>query len=140
MKKITRFVGEYDFLSNFYPCDIVLDGTTYPSVEHAYQASKTTNIKTRQIICNAKTPGRAKYLGSRVILRKNWDKIKLNVMENLVLQKFNDNKELRVKLLHTGDTQIEEGNYWGDTFWGVYKGKGKNHLGKILMKTRSSIK
>jgi len=34
------------------------------------------------------------------------------------------------KLLSTGNCEIQEGNYWGDTFWGVCKGKGENNLGK----------
>ena len=38
---IDSFVGEYYFLSNFYPCSIEHDGLRYPSSEHAYQAAKS---------------------------------------------------------------------------------------------------
>jgi len=41
MEAITSFQGEYRFLSNFWPCHIVRDGLVYPSLEHAYAASKT---------------------------------------------------------------------------------------------------
>jgi predicted NAD-dependent protein-ADP-ribosyltransferase YbiA (DUF1768 family) len=40
------------------------------------------------------------------------------------------------KLLDTGTQTLVEGNWWGDVFWGVCKGVGSNHLGKLLMKLR----
>ena len=39
---INSFVGPCRFLSNFYPSEITYEGITYPTVEHAFQASKTT--------------------------------------------------------------------------------------------------
>jgi hypothetical protein len=42
-------------------------------------------------------------------------------------------------LLLTGDEELIEGNFWGDVFWGVCNGVGKNHLGKILMEVRSEL-
>jgi len=62
-------------------------------------------------------------------------------MEKLVRIKF-QNPEMREKLLATGDVEIEEGNTWGDTFWGVdlETGEGENRMGKILMKIRSELK
>ena len=38
---IDSFDKEYSFLSNFFPCIIKFDGNDCPSVEHAYQATKT---------------------------------------------------------------------------------------------------
>ena len=37
---ILAFEGEYSWLSNFWPVEVVLDGMVFPSVEHAYQAAK----------------------------------------------------------------------------------------------------
>ena len=31
------------------------------------------------------------------------------------------------------------GGGWGDVFWGVCKGKGKNRLGRILMAVRQEL-
>ena len=42
-------------------------------------------------------------------------------------------------LLATGKATLVEGNSWGDTFWGVCRGKGKNMLGKILMRVRKRL-
>ncbi len=53
--------------------------------------------------------------------------------------KFTRHFDLREKLLATGDRKLVEGNTWGDTFWGVCRGNGKNHLGKILMKIRAEL-
>lgn len=42
MTKIDSFRGNFRWLSNFWPCSVVLDGVVYPSVENAYQAVKRT--------------------------------------------------------------------------------------------------
>ena len=54
-------------------------------------------------------------------------------------KKFAD-PELRNLLLATGDEELIEGNYWGDTYWGVCNGVGQNKLGKLLMQVREEIK
>ena len=48
--------------------------------------------------------------------------------------------ELKQKLLETGNTELVEGNTWGDTFWGVYNVEGENILGRLLMKVREELK
>ena len=65
--------------------------------------------------------------------------MRIDIMTALVTQKFNRHIDLRKKLLATGDEELIEGNWWGDTFWGVCRGKGDNHLGKILMEVRSKL-
>lgn len=144
MDKIDRFDGEYRFLSNFWPATCWLrDGLgDYPSVEHAYQAAKTTDLEWRKRIRSAESPGEAKRLGRQLPLRADWEKIKLDVMFSLVWQKFacGLGNPLPEKLLATGDAELIEGNWWGDTFWGVCRGKGENHLGKILMEVRRILR
>jgi ribA/ribD-fused uncharacterized protein len=141
VKMITEFQGEYRFLSNFWPCEVEYDGMIYPSVEHAYQAAKTLDIVQQSTIQHASTPGLAKKMGRKVTMRRDWDKIKLGVMENLVRQKFK-NAKLKKQLLSTGTRILVEGNNWGDRYWGVSpveNGYGLNHLGKILMKVRDEL-
>lgn len=75
-------------------------------------------------------------MGKAVPLRDDWDEIKVSIMQTLVYLKFVKNKELRDLLLATEPEHLEEGNTWGDTFWGVCKGEGKNLLGRILMDIR----
>ena len=59
---IIRFKGPYEFLSNFYPCKVVLGLELYPTLEHAYQVAKTDSIAERTSILAAASPGEAKRL------------------------------------------------------------------------------
>ena len=137
---IESFTGQHRWLSNFWPCRIVLDGKVYDSIEHAFQASKTRIEEERRDVRLAGSPGEAKRLGRRVTLREDWEEIKLPMMAELVLQKFSKHADLKEKLLATGDEEIVEGNSWRDSFWGVYKGSGKNHLGEIIMRVREQLR
>lgn len=139
MDAITEFKGKYRFLSNFYPCVITDGDVFYPTVEHAFQAAKTLDVTEQTQIRLAASPGEAKRLGRAAALRTDWDKHKLDVMLFLVRQKFIE-PNLKRLLLDTGDAQLVEGNYWNDTFWGVCRGKGMNHLGIILMQVRDEVK
>lgn len=139
MKTIDTFTNEYRFLSNFYPSKVSYDGLEYPTVEHAYQSIKTIDKDMRLKIRNSKTAADAKKLGRKVELRKDWENIKFDVMLELLRQKFAI-PELRQLLLDTGDSELIESNWWGDVVWGVCRGVGKNHLGRLLMQVRNEVK
>lgn len=139
MKKIESFSGEYRFLSNFFPSEIEVEGKTYATVEHAFQALKTENPTEREIVRSARTPGQAKKLGRRVTLRPDWNTARVGVMKMLLEKKFTD-KVLRAELLATDNADLIEGNYWNDTFWGVCRGRGENWLGKLLMEVRERLR
>ena len=139
---ILEFRGKYRFLSNFYPCMINMDGMEYPSTEHAFQAAKTLDHEVRDTIRLIDKAWEVRKYGrdkSKVKLRDGWNSMRIEVMEVLVTQKFNCHIDLRKKLLATGDEELIEGNWWGDDFWGVCRGKGENNLGKILMRVRSKL-
>jgi ribA/ribD-fused uncharacterized protein len=131
---INEFRGKYFFLSNFYH-------VPYPSNEHYFQAAKATNDKDREFVMSAPDAKTAKARGGKngIKCRPDWNEIRISVMEDFVRIKFQD-AELRQQLLDTGDEELVEGNWWGDIFWGVCKGEGENHLGKILMKIRAEIR
>ena len=137
---INRFIDEYEFLSNFYPSPIYDNaGKEYPTVEHYFQAMKTFNPQERELIRSAESPGKAKRIGRLVQLREDWEDRKLDIMEKALIQKFQILR-LREKLLATGNEELIEGNFWHDTYWGVCKGEGENHLGKLLMNIREKIR
>ena len=73
-------------------------------------------------------------------MREDWDRIKKRIMFKLVKDKFTRDETLRTKLLGTGNDLLVEDNTWGDTYWGKCNGKGKNHLGKILMRVRHELR
>ncbi len=137
--KIGEFTGPYRFLSNFSPAQIELEGITYPTVEHAYQAAKTLDRGERLRIAALPTPAEAKRAGRALPQRADWETAKFQVMEQCVREKFMRHADLRAALLATGEAYLEEGNTWGDQIWGVYQGKGDNRLGKILMKIRAEL-
>lgn len=122
----------YAFLSNFY-----WHGNW--TVEHQYQAAKTDDPAWAAAILNAPTPGAAKKLGRKAPMRPTWEQEKVAVMLALLRMKFL-RPELAQKLLDTGDATLVEGNWWGDTFWGVCRGQGQNHLGRLLMQVRSELR
>jgi N-glycosidase YbiA len=135
---IEDFRGDYRWLSNYHLCEVEFDTLTYPSTEHAYQAAKSMLPAEIRAIREAKTPGDAKRLGQKVCMRPDWEDVKIDIMRDLLRQKFK-HPELREKLLATGRQHLVEGNTWGDEFWGVHQGNGLNHLGRLLMDVRAEI-
>lgn len=136
---IDSFSGDFRWLSNFAEAPVMLDGWEYPTTEHAYQAAKTVDFNEREAVLACETPGRAKRMGRKITMRPDWDEVKEAVMLDLTRQKYTL-PEYRERLLATGNREIVEGNTWGDTFWGVCKGVGKNKLGRILMQVRDEIR
>lgn len=132
---VNSFDGPYRFLSNFWPNEVTFDDETYPSIEHAYQAAKTLDPEDREKIRLAPTAAKAKKFGKVVTLRPDWNDVRLDIMKELLQQKFS-NPTLRDLLIATGDEELIEGNWWGDVYWGKCRGKGENHLGRLLMEIR----
>ena len=143
MKEILCFEGEYRFLSNFYDAEVDYQGDLYPRVENAFQAAKTNDMKLRRRFfdCSAgdaKRRGRSTWM--KAAMRPDWDKVRRKIMYELVKQKFEGFFALSAALVATGNAHLEEGNWWGDTFWGTVSGVGENHLGKILMRVRKELR
>lgn len=141
------FKGDMFFLSNFYPslftfCFNDENKTQISAIcksgEHAYQAMKAKHFSDAVNVLKCSSPDEAKKMGRIIKLKDNWEKIKIQVMYDIVFQKFEQNEELKNKLINTGKMELVEENDWHDTFWGVdiNTKKGQNHLGKILMEIR----
>lgn len=136
---IEQFRGEFRFLSNFWPAIVFYEGAPYPSVEHAYQASKTQDLELRKSLRG--TPGQVKRLMSQYPRRQDARVIMLG----LVQDKFNRHAELAQKLIATRPHTLVERNYWHDNFWGwcycprCLKEVGHNYLGQILMDVRDEL-
>jgi len=146
LKVIDRFANEYEQLSNFYPVIIKFNNINFPTVEHAFVASKSIKPEFWYKISKLKSDqaGKAKLMGRKIYLRKDWDLIKIARMKNFLLQKFSQN-QFKEFILSTGDAKLIEGNYWHDNYWGDCKCKkckkiiGQNQLGKLLMTIRSLL-
>lgn len=134
---IEEFQGKYRFLSNFWGAPVEFEGLCYPSVEHAFQAAKTLDKEQRKGFLKIKA-NEAKRLGRKVTLRSDWEEVKLSIMKELLIKKF-QHEDLKQKLLMTRPHKLIEGNNWNDTFWGVCRGEGQNNLGKLIMEVRDSL-
>lgn len=142
---ITRFRGEYAFLSNLY---IEPDGT---HVEGEFQARKARTERERRERTREfmrLMPGEAKRAGKTLLLRGDWEEVKVEEMRELQLDKFLEHKVLREKLLATGERELVEGPPGGSRFWGcvetwkdgVWVLAGENWCGKNLMWVRKEIR
>lgn len=149
LEPITSFHEEFQFLSNFWLVNVSFEGKVYASVEHAYVAAKTLDPEGRRQAAMKLTPGQVKRFGRNNIvsnpvkgnqfqLRPDWRDVRVNIMLELLRCKFST-PYLAAKLIETGERELIEGNMHKDDFWGVYEGKGENHLGRLLMQVRSEI-
>lgn len=145
MKVIDRFTGKYYFLSNFYTCLMEYDGIQYCNSEAAFQAQKCQNRATRIKKYSTLNPSLAKKEGRKDKLPDNWDIRTTEIMHDVLMAKFSDEK-LKKMLLETGDALLVEGNNWHDNNWGdcscpKCKGiEGQNRLGKMLMQVRDELR
>jgi ribA/ribD-fused uncharacterized protein len=141
---IKEFQGKYRPFSNFWYATVKVGEIEFPTNEHAYvylkAAYSVDKIKLLPQLLQLK-PGEAKKLGRTLPFRPDWDAVKYGVMEDLCRRKFIHHPELKKLLLSTRNEELQEGNLWNDTYWGVNlrTGKGENNLGKILMKIREEL-
>lgn len=139
-RAITSFRGTYGFLSNMYSVSVTWDGRTYQNSEAAFQSAKSLDPEERDAFCALNGPA-AKRQGRRSTLRRDWEEVKVGIMEEVVRAKFTQHPDLARRLVETGDAELLEGNGWHDAFWGVDAKtlEGENHLGRILMKIRTEL-
>lgn len=141
---IGEFKGEYHFLSNFHPVTFVYRDILWPNSEAAYQAMKSLDRDVHLEFARFTNPVHAKRAGRQINpIREDWNKVKVDIMRDIVYEKFNQNPELKQKLLTTGTAILQEGNTHGDRVWGVcppYSDVGENYLGEILMTLRRDFR
>ena len=134
---INRFKGEYDFLSNRFPCRLIWRGLEYRSAEAAFQSSKCAEESERQTYARCSTD-KAVLKGKDQIPYPEWEEERLAIMESILQAKFDQNPTLMKKMKATGKCILVNGNNKQETYWGVdlYSWIGENHLGKIIMNIR----
>ena len=142
MEDILTFkTPEHRWLSNMTYVNIEYNGKIYPSTENFYQAMKYKSELTRKLILTLE-PYEAKiYSKNNTMTNDKFEDVKLKIMLYAQRKKYSQ-EPFKSKLLSTGDCLIEEGNWWGDKFWGVdiKTREGENHLGKIIMQVREELK
>jgi hypothetical protein len=142
-----HFVGFYNrefyLLDNFSAFSIKVDGITFPTVEHAYQAAKfvVSCPKTYMLVREAPSAYDAQRIAREFVDRRDpkFDEYKIQLMEKLLRAKLEQHPHVRNKLLRTRGHTIAEDSPDND-FWGIGANRnGKNIMGKLWMKLRDEI-
>jgi len=143
----------HDHFSNFYLLDNPLadisgNGLYYTSVEHAYQASKTSDYDIRRSMSthgNIKDkPAHAKMIGGKVQRWCNdeeWKTVQFEIMFQYLLQKYLNNPMLRDFLISTNPYKLIHLVHWKDSTWGLSTslGYGCDALGVLTTIVRKII-
>ena len=134
---------EFFMFDNFSSFQVDIWGKTWPTSEHAYQAShffETSPELANRIAAAASAHDAFKLAKANADKAPaNWEDIKLGIMEEIVRTKLSQHYYIQQKLLQTGEADIIEDSpkdsYWG---WGQDR-RGRNELGKIWMKLRAEL-
>ncbi|MFG2298994.1 NADAR family protein [Streptomyces sp. NPDC048603] len=120
-----------------YPAPVVVDGTTYPSVEHAYWALSVADAAGRAEVAGAETGPQARQRAADLPRRQGWEQARNAVMARLMRAKFDQHPDLAAILLATGEATVlcdDDSDYWGDN-----GGRGRNWSGRLLELVRSEL-
>lgn len=140
---IDSFTGDFAFLDNCYPCEILFEGLKYPSAEHAYQASKTDDPNRRLIVANLLDGETARSYGkSNLRITSEFTSIRLSIMRRILEAKFFDNIHLAKMLIETMESTLLYPARGNDLFWGCRNlgRNGDNQLGRLLMEIRAQMR
>ena len=128
-------------LSNFARLPVEIDGETWPSVEHFYQASKFADPEMREKIRLAPKPVIAKKLAQKYSgrIRADWIDVRDAVMERALRDKLARHRTIREMLMATGEEELIETA--PDSYWGIGRdGAGENRLGLLWMRLRDELR
>ena len=155
---ITSFTGLNAFLSMSHPCMVRYDGHFYSSLLHAFYAARFLEPGHRALF---RKPGlsafKARELSQLLNERRDFNKIKVDVVRELVRSKFTHTKSLAAQLIATGNERLIYGNVEHDNTWGDCQCRslngtrddddgarcwspGQNLYGWILMECRDELR
>ncbi|MDH5178309.1 MAG: NADAR family protein [Gammaproteobacteria bacterium] len=149
-------VVDQSCLSQWFPAEFVINGTSYPTAEHYMMAEKarlfSDQVAQKKILA-ASHPGDAKKLGRTVCgyTEQKWLSHRFDIVLRGNIEKFHQNPELGDFLLKTGDRVLVEASPV-DKIWGIglekthgnannpAKWPGLNLLGFALMAVRQGLR
>lgn len=142
--KVYFYTPQFYALDNFSAFTVTIWGKTFMTAEHAYQWKKfaISNMSIADLIYIAPSPCDTKLIADqyRNLISKEWDKVKLGYMEEILRAKYSQHEKVQVLLMETGEREIIE-NSPTDTFWGIGADEnGQNHLGRLWMKIRNEVR
>lgn len=140
------FFYENDFyvFSNFSAFSLEWKGRRFDTSEHVYHWERfegTGNDSLSESVHCAASAHVAFKLGQdyKQYQRRDWDRIKVDVMRTILLAKIDQHEYVRHKLLASAGRELIEDS-WRDSFWGWGPNRdGKNQLGKLWMDIRKDM-
>lgn len=139
-KEIKGFTGEYEFLSNAYPCTVEYKGLKYTNAEAAFQASRCFDENAKKKFTKL-SASKAREKGRKVTsIDPAFVVYEVDIMYDVLSHKFKQNEDLKNKLLATGDAKLINESVFRDTLYGVHDGVGDNMLGNLLEELRDDLK
>jgi ribA/ribD-fused uncharacterized protein len=141
----------YSALSNFSAHAVDIDGENWLTSESYYQAQKFDDshpdgVEIKNAILKANSPEKASRIGRLKqrerpdLLKKDWNSIKIHVMDRVLRAKFTQHRSAQSLLLSTGQKRLVEDSPV-DNVWGSGRNNdGKNLLGVALMKLRDELR
>ncbi|KAG7451394.1 DUF1768-domain-containing protein [Guyanagaster necrorhizus] len=132
------------FFTNFSAHPVIYNGERYPTSEHLFQSFKFEHRPSlaKHIRTCSERPSVAFSEARRFQpeVRTDWKAVNISKMEVALYLKFTQHNDLKREILATGDAELVEDSP-KDAFWGVgLDGRGRNELGKALMRIRERIR
>ncbi|KAJ6541805.1 hypothetical protein B0H19DRAFT_1174732 [Mycena capillaripes] len=134
----------YYCFTNLSAHPIAYNGEMYPTSDHLFQAFKFLedhpNIARTIRLAQKPSDVWAEVARNKEKIRDDWRDIRIEKMDIVLWQKFNQYPALKRELLGTGDAELVEDSP-EDGFWG--RGKhhnGENQLGKALERLRNKLR
>jgi ribA/ribD-fused uncharacterized protein len=120
-----------------------LEGTTWATAEHYYQAKKFVKPQDVEEITKSESGVDAYKLGNRWWKRgrtKDWKQKRRVMMTRALYTKVMAFDEVKEALLESGDERIVETSMY-DPYWGIGRDqRGENMLGQIWMDIRAKVR
>jgi len=141
-KQIFFYENEFYVFSNYSSFAIDWKGKLYPTSEHVYHSEKFEEEKMKELIRNARSAHDSQKLAEANVdkYRKDWDKVRLKIMKEILLVKVIQHPYVKKKLLQSENKELIEDS-WRDSFWGWGPNRdGENHLGKLWMEIRNEFR
>lgn len=135
----------YGAFSNLFRRDIVFEGETFRTSEHAYQAGKARKESVRKWLMDAPSPALLAMAAHGLYywdVSPGWATTKFDRMRAVLRAKFTQHADLGALLVSTEDSRLVESatvDNEVNRLWGEVNGAGRNMLGVMLMELRAEL-
>lgn len=147
------FHSEHVYLSNFYPCKVEYEGRIFSSAEQAFQFSKLISAgytKLANEVMVTDNPHEQKQTGGKITPTEAWYAGEVEVLKNIVQNKFEQNDLLKKRLMtspYSNFYEMTTSLKWATGVATINTNKpltvtsfkGENHHGQILKELKEKL-